>query len=67
MEPGSKSDALAEVHEHGIRSPLAEAEWRVLVALLAQEFEAEELDRRRARSADLFWQERCYGSRCFAG
>jgi hypothetical protein len=55
MEPGSKSDSAAEMHE--VRSvKLSELEWRVLIALkrdMAPEEIAEDLWEPRAREADL--------------
>ncbi len=56
MEPGSKSDVMAEPHDTKYVQ-LSDGEWRVLTAL-KREFEAEELERAGAREGGLFWEER---------
>ncbi len=56
MEPGSRSDALAEPHDTQFVR-LSEEEWRVLTAL-KREFDAGELERAALRDGNAFWQER---------
>ncbi len=56
MEPGSKSEVLAEPHDTQYVK-LSDAEWRVLTAL-KREFEPEELERAAVRGGGEFWRER---------
>jgi hypothetical protein len=56
MEPGSKSEALAEIHDTEFVH-LSQADWRVLVEL-KREFVPEELERAAEREAGLFWADR---------
>jgi DNA-binding Lrp family transcriptional regulator len=56
IEPGSKSDVLAEPHDTEYVH-LTDAEWRVLTAL-KREFEAQELSSAAGREGKLFWQDR---------
>jgi hypothetical protein len=56
MEPGSKSEALAEPHDTEYVH-LTEGEWRVLTAL-KREFEPGEVGRAAGRAGELFWAER---------
>jgi len=56
MEPGSKSDELAEPHDTEYVH-LSTLEWRVLTAL-KREFSPQEIERAGSRPADAFWTER---------
>src|SRR5262249_28512409 len=56
MEPGSKSDELAEP-QNTEYVHLTDAEWQVLTAL-KREFSPEELERAAQRGPELFWQDR---------
>jgi DNA-binding Lrp family transcriptional regulator len=56
MEPGSKSDELAEVKDTQYVH-LSEQDWRVLNAL-KREFDAVEIERALGRAAEAFWADR---------
>src|SRR5689334_23236334 len=56
MEPGSKSEELAEPHDTEYVH-LLDHEWKVLTAL-KREFAAEEMTRAAARESGAFWAER---------
>lgn len=56
MEPGSKSDVMAEPHDTEYVH-LNEEEWRVLTAL-KREFAPDELEKAGTRAGELFWADR---------